>query len=97
MEGLKKVFCKTIAPMFVFFAVVVAASYLLYLGIIDRWVLKEFFFKIIAPMIWLFLLAYVFTSSSIKLVEAWKAKKFNQLWSYVWVILISLYFLIHRG
>jgi len=57
---------------------------------------KAFFFKIIAPMLWLVVFAYVFTSSSIKLAKAWKNNNFKQIWLYTWIILVGLYFLICR-
>ena len=54
---------------------------------------KAFFFKIIAPMIYLVFFAYAFTFSSVKLTKAWKNKNFKQTWLYLWIILVGLYFL----
>lgn len=59
--------------------------------------LKVFFFKIVAPMIWLIFFSYVFVISSIKLTKAWKAKNFKQIWLYVWIILVGIYFFIYGG
>ncbi len=59
--------------------------------------LKAFFFKIIAPMIYLVFFAYAFAGGSTKLAKAWKAKNFKQIWLYIWVILVGLYFLIYGG
>lgn len=59
--------------------------------------LKIFFFKVIAPMIWLLFFAYAFAISSIKLSKAWKAKNFKQIWLYLWIILVGLYFLVYGG
>ncbi len=58
-------------------------------------VAKAFFFKIVAPMIWLTIFAYVFAISGVKLAKAWKTKNFKQIWLYVWIILVGLYFLIY--
>jgi hypothetical protein len=54
---------------------------------------KEFFFKIIAPMIWLLFFAYSFAYSATKLEKAWKEKKIKLIWLYLWIILVGLYFL----
>ncbi len=59
--------------------------------------LKAFFFKIIAPMIYLVFFAYAFTFAGIQLAKAWKSKKFKQIWLYVWIILVGLYFLLAGG
>ena len=56
-------------------------------------ILKEVFFKIIAPMIWLMFFAYAFASSGIRLEKAWKAKKFKLIWLYIWIVLVGLHFL----
>lgn len=58
---------------------------------------KIFFFKIIAPIIWLMVFAYVFAISSTKLAKAWEAKNVKQIWLYIWIILVGLYFLIFGG
>ena len=57
--------------------------------------LKVFFFKIIAPMIWLMIFAYAFAFSAHSLVKAWKAGKFTLIWLHTWIILVGLYFLLH--
>ena len=58
---------------------------------------KALFFKIIAPMIWLAIFAYVFAVSGTRLAKAWQAKNFKQIWLYIWMILVGLYFLIYGG
>lgn len=60
-------------------------------------ILKAFFFKIIAPMIWLVGFSYVFTLSSLNLAKAWKAKSFKNIWLHLWIILVGLYFLVYGG
>lgn len=60
-------------------------------------ILKTFFFQIIAPMIWLIFFAYAFALSSTQLAKAWKAKNISQIWLYIWIILVGLYFLIYMG
>ena len=59
--------------------------------------IKAFFFKIIAPMIYLIFFAYAFALASTKLAKAWKNKNFKQIWLYLWVLLVGLYFLILGG
>jgi hypothetical protein len=59
--------------------------------------LKAFFFKIIAPMISLVFFAYAFSLAAIHLAKAWKSKKFKQIWLYLWIILVGLYFLLEIG
>ena len=59
--------------------------------------LKDFFFKIIAPMIWLIFFAYAFVFSGTRLEKAWKDKKFKLIWLYIWIILVGLYFLFCGG
>ncbi len=58
---------------------------------------KTFIFKIIGPMIWLIFFAYVFAISSTKLAKAWKTKNVKQIWLYIWIIMVGLYFLFHGG
>lgn len=58
---------------------------------------KIFFFKIIAPIIWLMFFAYAFASSGIKLAGAIKDKNFPMIWLYTWIILIGIYFIINGG
>ena len=58
---------------------------------------KVFFFKIIAPMIWLSGYAYLFTLSAFGLTKAWKAQSFKDLWLNIWLALFALYFLIYGG
>jgi len=60
-------------------------------------ILKSFFFKIIAPMIYLIFFAYAVTIGSTKLAKAWKAKNFKQIWLSIWLLLVCLHFLILRG
>jgi hypothetical protein len=60
-------------------------------------ILKDFFFKIIAPMIWLIFFAYAFAFSGTRLEKAWKDKKFILIWLYIWIILVGLYFLFCGG
>lgn len=45
-------------------------------------------------MIYLAFFAYAFTLASIKLAKAWKNKNFKQIWLYLWLIMVGLYFLI---
>jgi len=56
-------------------------------------ILKEFFFRIIAPMLWLTLFAYGFTHCSLQLEKAWKAKNTQRIWFNFWIILVGVYFL----
>jgi len=58
-------------------------------------ILKEFFFKIIASIIYLLFFAYGFTIGSIQLAKAWKKKDVKKIWLYLWAMLVGLYFLIH--
>ena len=54
---------------------------------------KEFFWQILFPMIWLGFFAYAFSSASMHLAKAWKEKKFKSICLYVWVLLVGFYFL----
>jgi hypothetical protein len=54
-----------------------------------------FFFKIIAPMLWLMLFAYAFASSGVKLAKAIKEKNFPMIWLYTWIILVGIYFIFN--
>lgn len=56
--------------------------------------LKEFFLKILFPMIWLGFFAYAFSSASLHLAKAWKGKQFKLICLYVWILLVGLYFLL---
>ena len=58
---------------------------------------KIFFFKIIAPMLWLMLFAYAFSSSGIKLAKAIKEKNSVMIWLYTWIILVGIYFMFNGG
>ncbi|MDN3506416.1 MAG: hypothetical protein P0S96_04225 [Simkaniaceae bacterium] len=60
-------------------------------------ILKEFFFKIIAPIIYLFFFAYAYAVGFIQLSKAWKKKNFVRIWLYTWGILVTTYFLIYGG
>lgn len=60
-------------------------------------VLKDFFFKIIAPMIWLIFFAYAFALSGTGLAKAWKDKNLKHIWLHIWIILVGLYFLFYGG
>lgn len=44
---------------------------------------REFFFKIIAPMIWLLFYAFAFAKGSIGLAKAWKEENFKWIWLYI--------------
>ncbi|NGX27132.1 MAG: hypothetical protein K940chlam6_01063 [Chlamydiae bacterium] len=59
--------------------------------------IKAFFFKIIAPMIYLVFFAYAFAIGSTRLAKAWKSKNFKQIWLYIWLMLVGLYLLILGG
>jgi hypothetical protein len=60
-------------------------------------VFKTFFFKIIAPMMYLAFFAYAFAIGSTKLAKAWKKNNFKQIWFYIWLMLFGVYLLVLGG
>lgn len=59
--------------------------------------LKAFFFKVIAPILFLAFFAYALTIVSLQLQKAWKAKNFKQIWLYLWLFLVVVYFMVWGG